>query len=286
MLSPFVAPIALPLALTLVLYALGRRVPALRERAGWAGVCVAAGFAAGYVSLEGLPPWLPVASKQKFVAIALGALLWPLVAGRVAGPRGPVVAAGLWALAAAAWIGIRRLGDPAALAVCALLAGALVATLVCTSRLERRGAAVAVAPFIALGAGLSLVALHGASASLSLLSASVAAGAGAIALVAALSELLGGPRLPVGVPARSVFAAVSMAVAAVLIWFTPKAHLGALALIALAPVPALLALRFREGPPGTPPRWDAVLAPVLAVGLAALPVGLGALLASRAAGLD
>ncbi len=283
MLSPFTAPIALPFGLTLVLFAVGRGVPALRGSIAWTAACAALGFAAGYVSLEGIPPLVPVASKQKFLAIALGAVVLPAAAGALPGARARTAAAGLWALAAAAWIGVRRLGDPATLAVCVLLAGAVLAALACTSRLERRGGAVALAPFIALGAGLSLVALHGASASLSLLSASVAAGAGALALGAALVELAGGPRLAAGLPARSVFAVVSMAVGAALIWFTPKAHLGALAVAALAPAPALLALRLGDV---AAPRWRVLVAPGLALGLAALPVALAALLASRAASLE
>ena len=69
--SPFVAAVVLPFGVALVLFAGGRFAPPLRQSASWAALCAAAGFLAGYVALEGWPPLVPIASKQKIFAIAL-----------------------------------------------------------------------------------------------------------------------------------------------------------------------------------------------------------------------
>lgn len=284
--SPFVAAIALPfgltLALTLVLYTAGSRVPALR-RAGWPAVCAVLGFLVGYVALEGWPPLIPVASKQKFFAIAIGS---SAVAGFVSFLPKPgsqffrLGALVFWALVAACWVGIRRLGDPMGVAVALLLVAAAGVAMASCRLLDRRGAPSAAAPVIATGAGFAAVALHGASASLSLLAAAIAASAGAIALVAAVGELVGGARVRLGEGASAVYMITLMAIAGALVWFTPKADPRAIALLALAPVAGVIATRLLPTVGG---RWRALLDPLGVLLFAGIPVGVAVLVASRSA---
>ena len=296
--SPFVAAVALPFALSTTLYAAAIRSPALQKGGVWPGVCAASGFLAGYIALEGWPPLVPVAAKQKFFAIAIGSLAIPAFTSALRsarfssastgeagapGVRFGTAAATFWAVVAVGWIGIRRLGELETLLGCALLIGGAGVAMISLARLDRRGASSAAAPIIALGAGFAAVALHGASASLSLLAAAAAASAGAIGLVAAAAELLGGGRTRLGPVATSVFVIVLMAIAATLVWFTPKTNLWALGVAALAPVTGALATQLPIQIAG---RVRALIDPLVVLLFASVPVGIAVLLASRSAPLE
>ncbi len=285
--SPFVAAVALPFTVTLVLAAAGAGLPALRWRQAWAGLCALAGFLVGYVALEGWPPLVAVASKQKFFAIAVGGFAAPALVGTIARRRTTLAAALLWAACAAAWIGVRRLGELATiLAVVLLVAGAALA-MVSLEQLDRRRASSAAAPLIALGGGFAAIALQGASASLSLLAAAVAASAGAMALVAAVAELLRGEPLRLGASAASVFTVALTAIGAALLWFTPKVDLWALGVAALAPGSGLLTRLLPPAVTGSRAGGlRALIDPAVVLLFAGVPVAIAILLASRSAPLE
>lgn len=280
--SPFIAAVALPLVLALVLSALALRgsAPASRRSHLWLAISVGMAFLAGYGSLEGAPPLVPVASKQKLFHLALAGMGLGIAALWAPRPRIRVGVAFALALGGTAWIGIRKLEDPAALALCALLATGAALSVWVATHLDRRGAPSALTPFVAAGVGVAAVALQGASASLSLLGAAVAASAGGAALVAGVSELFGGARRTGGSAAATVLALTLTGIVAALVWFTPKVHHGALACVALAPLAAALATRI---PLRVGERARRVVEPLLSLGLALVPVAVAVLWASRSA---
>lgn len=186
--NPFVLTVALCFGAGLVAVAITR---ALGARA--AGLAPVAVFFTGYVATyQKIPPFPPVGSTNKVFYAALAAAIVGLVLdvaprlrplARLLGPAAVV--------AIVLWIAVPRFAEPDAalyltLAALCLGAGAALWRLAAVADGAGRdlGAVPAVAMIFALALGLAPVALAGGSSSAMMLFAGLAAGLGAVGLVA------------------------------------------------------------------------------------------------------
>lgn len=281
--SPLVAAAAIPFGVALALLLLVRLVPSLRALPELSGLSVGLALVAAYIALEGVPPLVPVASKQKLPLIVGAAAAVALLFRKGPERMWPVVV-GLVVALALSWIGIRRLPDPAALGfvlAAALWAGASTWLY---SRLDQKHGALGVSPTLLLIAlGLAAVALLGASASLAFLAGGLAAGLGAFSLVALVAHLVGkSATLPVAsrLGTTGLFASLGAmtALTAILVWFTPRSDQAAIGVLAALPLFAWLGSRIKLGET----RLSSLTRPLWAFLLSVVPVGIALALATRA----
>lgn len=188
--NPIVLTVAICFGVGLVAGGIARALPGRV-----AGIAAALVFFAGYVSTyQKVPPFPPVGSTNKVFYAALGAAIVGLALDLVprlrplTRPLGAAVA-----VAIVAWIAVPRFNaaDMAVyLAVAAVALGAAAAlwrlAAVATGAERNSGTLPALAMLLALAAGLAPVALAGGSSSAMMLFAGLAAGIGAIGLVALL----------------------------------------------------------------------------------------------------
>ncbi len=237
--DPVVQAIGVPLTIALVAVASAAVLPA-RGRSLVLGFSLCAAPLVAWCLLEGVPQFPPVQGKHKAVYLAgaagtLGLALEAVRAGALARWLGIVG----WTAAALLWIGWRRWlgGADVGFALAGLVW--LMASAGVLFRLEAagraQGAAGVLAALLPTAAGCSGVALFGASASVSLFAAALAAASGGAALVVYLHGLRGGGFFPAGAGAAFAGGGALLALALIGVWFIPQASRLALALLALAP---------------------------------------------------
>lgn len=280
----FIAPFSVAFAITAVSRVIGGRFAVLL-----AGLGVVVAALAGYVLLEGAPAWPAATAKQKlFVLTALGAALGLLLDARGrprALERSTIV---LFPAACLLWLDWRNIaGGPDAMRILTLLLLWLgsVAALSQFARLSA-GSASAVSAGILLAAaavgvlvvadigvvaalmGDAVMADAGASISLALLAAAVAAAVGGFAVWWFAATVLADRRDQAG--ATLVFGAggAMLLIADILVLFTPKASWLALLPLLLVPVVDLAARNLRLGQG----RAAQIAEPVILAALAAVPV--------------
>ncbi len=231
--TPFVVAFVLALALRL---ALG---PALGRKLAVAGAAVAFLFA--FTLIQGLPDFPPVASGGKtFYIVLIGAVLGLGLDLAGATRSGGHALAFIVPLAALAWLIAsnpitERLWQAALLLVASILVYWRVAATARGSDEEANRAAGLFPPILVLVAAvsLSLLALLGASASLSSLAAALAAATGGFLLASYLVDLAG--RLPLRFDAIGAFgvAGALLALAYVMLLFNQETNRLSLAVLLL-----------------------------------------------------
>lgn len=204
------------------------------------GVALGLGFLAAYALLEGVPTFPPPASKQKVFYLAAFGLAAGLAIDLARRPAWLGQAAAVaYPLACALWFAWRRLGGTPDIAFLATLAGLWAGGAVFLVRLGRvgegEGALDAGIVLVAAALGAAGVAMLGASITLALSSAAVAAAAGGLALWDYIAWGARGARRPFGAAALLGGGGALVALAGVMALYTPQVSKAALALVVLVP---------------------------------------------------
>ena len=285
--DPAFRGVVIPLAWSFVLAAVGLVVgwgllPGRELRRRVAAVClglaVGGGTALGWFLLEGRPVFPPPQAKQKCFYVLFAALAMGLAADLWKPRRTLPVAAGM-AAAVLIWIAWRplfyRFNSELLLQVAALAGGALVVLVRLAALSRRRRATGVLAALVPGAAALAAIAYQGSSISLALFAASLAAAAGGAALAVYLGLLAG---LPASAAAGSTSlwlggGLAAVALAAVLVLFTPRADGLAVALTAVIPWVSAVVPRSRGETRGARAFYPLAL---IAAGAAAAAVAVGA----------
>ncbi len=243
-----------PLAVALAVLAIVRL--AFAERTILGGAAVAVGFLLGYALFEGVPPFPPPAGKQKiFYLVLIGGglgLALDLARSPAALTRGALL---VLPGAALAWLAWRQImAGPEALfwLHLALLWLGFAAVLWRLDQVARSpGGTVPAAVLLCVtAAGASGVAYLGASITMALLLAALAAPAGALLAWSYGERILNRDRHWFGAAALLGGGGALVALAAVLSLYTPQVSRTALVLLALVPFSSLLVERFSPGGEG------------------------------------
>jgi len=204
------------------------------------GACLGIAPLVAWGLLEGVPGFPPVQAKHKaFFAAASGGGMGLLLEAFRAGHKLRWVAMVLWVAGVLAWLGWRHwvAGPDWSFVAAGFAWGVAALLLLCRfdHLAEEQGAVGVLAGLLPTAAGLTGVALRGASASVALVAAAIAAGTGGAALVVYGQQIRGGRRFEAGPAAAWAGGGALLALGAVTVWFVPLASRIALALLVLAP---------------------------------------------------
>ena len=284
--DPRLVGAALPFGSGFVIAAM-LRITLRRRRGDLAMLGALVAFLLVYALIEGLPPLLAVTAKQKLFWLACAGGVAGLAAG--AGARSGVLERSLLVLLPAAgllWLGERQwLRGPEtgfAVAALALWLGSAAILL----RLRATGTAgngfAAGAQLVVAAAGLALVALIGASASLATLAGALAAGLGGVLALDYLVFLAAGRPTALGAAGRLGVAAPLCWIAAILVLYGDGVSPVAVALLSLVFLSGRIPLRIGRASAWLTRAGEPVRATLLAAIPAALAVGVALLQAGPA----
>lgn len=269
--DPAVQTGLVPFVLALALAALAGAFGAGRI----AGLALGIGFLAAYALFEGVASFPPPAAKQKlFYLVAFGAgagLAIDLLNRPVWLSRAAVVA---FPLGCALWFAWRRLGGSMDLGFAASLlglwaGGALL--LLCLDRLgQTQGAVPAGIVLVAAALGAAGVSMLGASITLALSAGAVAAAAGGLTLWSYAVWIAGGRAGPFGAAAVLGGGGALVALAGVMVLYTPGIGKVPLALLLLCLFADQAAQRIGQGA-GLGGALGRAAGPIVLAALAAVP---------------
>lgn len=252
---------------------LGKGAP----RAIWLMAAIIVGFVAGFIAIENLPPAVPVTAKQKLFYAAAGLLIiGGLLDQRANRGRGLWVAQWLIPVVLLGWLTVRLWGRPDLRLVLETLV-LIGATVFVLGRLRRRSVAGALGPGVQLlfaAVGVSVVSVIGASASLGMLSSSLAAATGGALLFVYGFHVIKDRVIDFGSIGWLAGGGVLMTIVAIAVLFTEDINRWALAVLLVVFLVDLIRV-----PVTAEGRWSRVLQPVVLGALALVPVVVAAALA-------